>query len=492
MNHPLADDRVLLTPLEMQQADRASIAAGVSVAALMEAAGAAVAEALRQHWTMQPVLVLCGPGNNGGDGFVAARYLAQYGWPVRLALLGSQTALTGAAAHHAALWQGPMEPFSLTLLEGAEVVIDALFGAGLSRPLDGVARAMIEAMAARKTRICAVDVPSGLDGATGLAGAAIAAAEITVTFFRKKPGHVLFPGRQLCGRITVADIGMPAGVLQGIGAQTWENGPQLWQQAYPWPRHDSHKYQRGHALILGGAAITGASRLTARGAQRVGAGLVTLAAPAAAWMIYASALPGALVQVIDDRSDFSALLQDPRRNAIAIGPGAGLCDDTRKAVLAALATRRAVVLDADALTVFADDPETLFRAIVGPCVLTPHEGEFARLFGLTGDKLDRARRAAALSGAVVLLKGGDTVIAEPGGRAIVNTNAPPTLATGGSGDVLTGFIVGLLAQGMPAFDAAAAAAWLHGAAATDFGPGLIAEDLPEALPALLRRLKNQP
>jgi hydroxyethylthiazole kinase-like uncharacterized protein yjeF len=428
---------------------------------------------------------------------VAARLLHVLGWPVRLALLGSRAALVGDAAHHAALWTGETMPFSPGLLNDADVVIDAIFGAGLSRPVEGAAREMIEAMVVRRSAICAVDVPSGLDGATGAVRGAAAPAALTVTFFRKKPGHLLFPGRFLCGELVVANIGTPETVLDGIYATTWENDPSLWHAAYPWPRAGGHKYLRGHALVLGGEAVTGASRLTARGAMRIGAGLVTLAAPESAWAVYATALTGVIVRPLragQGADDFAALLADPRRNAIAIGPGAGAGEGTRQAVLAALAstaTPRAVVLDADALTSFADEPARLFEAIQGPCVLTPHEGEFARLFDAAGDKLTRARRAAAASGAVVLLKGGDTVIAEPGGRAVINSNAPAGLATGGAGDVLTGFIAGLLAQGLDPFRAACAAAWLHGEVATAFGPGLVAEDLPEGLPAVLRQLKKQ-
>ena len=516
-------DTALLTPAEMARVDRSSVAAGVPGSDLMEAAGNAVADAVQRHWPKatfgldKTVVVLCGPGNNGGDGFVAARHLQAAGWPVRLALLGPRSALSGDAAHHASLWTGKVEPFSVTLLDHASVVLDAIFGAGLARPVDGIALEMIQAMTTRKTPVCAVDVPSGLDGETGdvLGGAVLggsvsggaASAVVTVTFHRKKPGHVLLPGRTLCGELVLADIGIPESVQDSMATRTWENTPALWLSAYPWPRPNNHKYQRGHALVLGGADMTGASRLTARGAMRVGAGLVTLAVPQSVWAVYASALTGVMVRAMAQERDFSALLADTRHNAIAIGPGAGTGEATRHAVLAALAapaaasrladreraSARAVVLDADALTAFADEPDQLFKAIHdsgSPCVLTPHEGEFARLFAIGGDKLARARGAAALSGAVVLLKGSDTVIAEPGGRAVINTNAPADLATGGSGDVLTGFITGLLAQGMDPFHAACAATWLHGAVASAFGPGLIAEDLPEGLPAVLRQLKS--
>ena len=479
----------LLTPLQMGDADRAAKVQGVGGVGLMEAAGSAVAVAVGARWPMRPITVLCGPGNNGGDGFVAARHLAAAGWPVKLALLGSRDKLKGEAAQAASLWTGSLAPFSAQCLDGAGLVIDAIFGAGLSRPLDGEPLAMVQALKSRRIPVCAIDVPSGLDGGSGMSLGAAAPAELTVTFFRKKPGHLLYPGRGLCGDVLVADIGIPADVLDKIAPTSWENGPGLWQAGYPWPQPEGYKYKRGEVLILGGEAITGASRMTAEAASRAGAGMVTLAAPARVWSIYATSLVNAIVRSFDGLKDFEALLADKRRNVVAIGPGAGVGEATRQFVLAALATRRAVVLDADALTSFAEAPQDLFEAIVGPCVLTPHAGEFMRLFHFDGDKLQRTRSAARQSGAVVVLKGPDTVIAAPDGRAIINSNAPAQLATGGSGDVLTGFVAALLAQGMPPFEAAAAAVWLHGAAATEFGLGLVAEDLPDALPRVLQKLK---
>ena len=479
----------LLTPLQMGDADRVTKASGIDGFGLMEAAGSAVAVAVGARWPMRPVTVLCGPGNNGGDGFVAARHLEAAGWPVQLALLGSRDKLSGEAAHAASLWKGPLVPFSPESLEGAGIVIDAIFGAGLSRPLDGKALAMVESLKVRGIPVCAVDVPSGIDGASGIILGAAAPAALTVTFFRKKPGHLLYPGRGLCGDVEVADIGIPARVLDKIVPNTWENGPDLWQGDYPWPQPESYKYKRGEVLVLGGEAITGASRMTAKAASRAGAGIVTLAAPARVWSIYATSLIDEIVHSFDGLKEFEALLADRRRNVIAIGPGAGVGASTRQFVLAALATKRVVVLDADALTSFAEAPQDLFQAIVGPCVLTPHAGEFRRLFHFEGDKLQRTRSAAKQSNAVVVLKGPDTVIAAPDGRAIINSNAPAQLSTGGSGDVLTGFVAALLAQGMPPFEAAAAAVWLHGAVATEFGLGLVAEDLANALPAVLQQLK---
>ncbi len=485
----MANELALLTPLQMGDADRAAEANNIDGIALMEAAGGAVAVAVGARWPIQPVTVLCGPGNNGGDGFVAARHLAAAGWPVTLALLGSREKLTGDAARAASLWDGAVAPFLEHSLDGAGIVIDAIFGAGLSRPLEGKALALVSALKARRIPTCAIDIPSGLDGASGMVRGDAAPADLTVTFFRKKPGHLLFPGRGLCGDVVVADIGIPASVLDKISPNNWENGPALWLAAYPWPQAESHKYKRGEVLVLGGERITGASRMSAMAASRAGAGIVTLAAPSKVWSVYATSLINAIVLSFDGLSDFEALLADTRRNVIAIGPGAGVGESTRQFVLAALATKRATVLDADALTSFAEAPEMLFQAITGPCVLTPHTGEFMRLFHFDGDKVERTRNAAKQCNAIVLLKGSDTVIAAPDGRAIINSNAPAQLATGGSGDVLTGFVAALLAQGMEPFEAAAAAVWLHGAAATQFGLGLVADDLPNALPQVLQALK---
>lgn len=481
-------DHLLLTPDEMQAADAAAIAGGQRGFDLMQAAGAAVVNAIAARWTPRPVAVLCGPGNNGGDGFVVARLLAQAGWPVRLGLLGDTGRLPADAAAHAALWSGTVEPLTPALLEGAELVVDAVFGAGLSRPVDGVAREVLEAVGKAGIPVCAVDVPSGVNGANGEVLGFALAAELTVTFFRKKPGHLLLPGRGLCGELLVGDIGIAPSVLEGIATKTWENSPPLWLRSYPWPRVEGHKYARGHALVVGGERMTGAARLAAQAAQRMGAGLVTVAAPAAAWMVYATALTSIMVAPFADRNGFDALLDDTRKNVMLIGPGAGVAESTRMQTLAILATGRAAVLDADAITVFRDHPDALFSALNGACVLTPHEGEFGRLFSHGGGKLERVRAAARESGAVVLLKGSDTVIGAADGRAIINSNAPPTLATGGSGDVLAGMIAGLMAQGMEAFLAAAAATWLHGLAAHRFGPGLVADDLLGMLPRALGEL----
>ena len=432
-----------------------------------------------------PATILCGPGNNGGDGFVVARHLADAGWPVRLALLGAVAELKGDAAGVAAQWQGPVEPLCPDAVRDAELVVDALFGAGFSRTLEGV---VAETLAACQPRRCvAVDMPSGVSGDLASVDALSLKADLTVTFFRLKPGHLLLPNRRWCGDTVVADIGFPGAVLGDIAPAQWRNHPDLWRHLLAAPSLESHKYSRGQVLVRGGA-MAGAGRLAARGAARAGAGMVTLAGPTDQdhWRW---GLPDAVVARAIAPADFGDAVADRKVAAAVVGPGNGVDDACREAVLAALASAKPVVLDADALTVMAAQPTTLFSAIDGPCVLTPHAAEFGRLFGQAGrDKMAAVRAAAAQSGAVVMLKGGDTVIASPGGRVVLNANAPAWLATAGVGDVLAGIVGALLAQGMPAFEAACAGAWIHGAAAAEVGAYLIADDLPDAIPGVMANL----
>ena len=499
-----AGQSVLLSVEEMYRADALATEAGIAGLELMEAAGAAIAREIIQRWRKMPALILCGPGNNGGDGFVVARLLEAEGWPVRLVLLGNKENLKGDAATNARRWKGAVDGLGEGLFrhapQGGELVVDALFGAGLTRPLEGAAAWAVEELERRGLPVVAVDVPSGIDGDSGHilggeGGGVAVRAQLTVTFFRRKPGHLLLPGRSLCGEVVVADIGTPVPVLDDIAPQQYENGPALWHEMYLVPGVEDHKYSRGHAVVMGGAQMTGAARLAARACLRAGAGLVSIACDSEVWPVYAATTPGVLAVPLAGLDSLSGLLADERKNLYLLGPGNGISGETRARVLAVLGAGRACVLDADALGVFTDSPEVLFDSIRSPCVLTPHEGEFRRLFG-DGDgtregeegKLARARSAARRSGAVVLLKGADTVIADPQGNAVINGNAPPTLATAGSGDVLAGFIAGLMAQGMPPFAAACAGAWIHGAAGASFGPGLIAEDLPDLLPTVLRDL----
>jgi hydroxyethylthiazole kinase-like uncharacterized protein yjeF len=451
----------LLTPAEMAAADAGS---GVPGPILMERAGWAVARTAQRLGPCR-TLVLCGPGGNGGDGYIAARLLAGWGWPVRLAALAPPRAGSDAAGA-AAGWRGPAAPFTPAEAARADLVIDAVFGAGLSRPLD----AAVAATLAASRCILAVDVPSGIDGASGAALGPVAQAALTVTFFRRKPGHLLLPGRDLCGELVVADIGIPPALA---ASSTWANAPGLWR--LPAPGALAHKYTRGVVTVLGGAEMTGAAQLAAAAARHGGAGIVTIAAAGRA-DVYRTGAPGLIVS----EAPLATLLEDARRTTWVCGPGLGH-GAARAALPVLLAAGRQVVADADALAAHSPD------ALRGAAVLTPHEGEFSKLFGPVGpDRLAAARAAARRVGAVVLLKGSDTVIAAPDGRAAINTTGSPALATAGSGDVLSGLIAALLSAGLPAWDAACAGAWLHGRAGQLLGPGLVAEDLPPAIARVMR------
>lgn len=478
----------ILSPEQMYRADGLSIAAGIKSLNLMERAGAAVAEEVAQRWKTGIVVILCGPGNNGGDGFVAARLLKRRRRQVRVFLLGEQKSLKGDAAANAKRWDGAIESIDalakcLSARQKPAVIVDALFGAGLSRNFP---QALAEQINRAGVPILSVDVPSGLDGLTGFARGASVKADVTVTFFRKKPAHVLLPGKELCGEVLLADIGIPASVLNEIAPVLVENSVPTW----PALTGTIHKYQRGHALIVSGPRfLTGASRLAAMAAQRAGAGLVTIAGEAPALLVHAAHVSSIMLREAGNAAEIEHVLADRRINAVCVGPALGLGVGTQAKVNSILGGAASVVLDADALTSFAQDPQQLFDRIrqrSAATVLTPHEGEFRRLFKSLSvkseSKIELVQRAAEATGAIVLLKGGDTVIAAPDGRAKVNTNAPPSLAMAGSGDVLAGLITGLLAQGMDTFDAACAGAWLHGNSAAHLpARGLIAEDLIQNL-----------
>ena len=494
--------RMELLPVgAMARADALAMAGGMPGFTLMRAAGLGCAALLHQRWPEGRVVVLSGPGNNGGDGFVIAERLKTLGRQVRLGLLGPVDRLRGDAATAHGLWRGETEPAAAGLLEGADIIVDALFGAGLDRPLAGQAAMLADAVQAarrRGARVLAVDVPSGVSGDTGMPLGPAVEADLTVTFFRRKPGHLLLPGRAMAGEVALIDIGIPESVLEEVACGWFENGPGLWLDTFPRPVLTGHKYDRGHAVaVSGGPFATGAARLAAMAALRIGAGLVTVASPEAAAAANAAHLTAIMLQPFADRAGFTEIIADRRRNAVLLGPGNGVGEETAARVLAALSLGKAVVLDADALTSFAQARDRLFEAIAAnaaPSVLTPHMGEFGRLFGeadLSRGKVDLALGAARRSSAIVLLKGADTVVAAPDGRVSINANAPPTLATAGAGDVLAGFITGLLAQGMPAFEAASAATWIHGEAAAAFGPGLIAEDLSGMVPGVLGALLDE-
>ena len=484
----MTDRLEILTVAEMTAADRAAIAAGAPGRQLMRRAGEGVADAVSGRWTARPVVVLCGPGNNGGDGYVAARRLAEIGWEVRTESM-ARAALKGDAAEAAAAWTGPDAPLSPDSCAGAGLVIDALFGAGLSKPLTAEVQEPLRAAETAGLPIVAVDLPSGLPGdAPGPLDYAPACA-MTVTFHRKKPAHVLEPARSLCGDVAVVDIGLG----EPSGVKLFENGPGLWLGRFPWPEVEAHKHARGALVVVsGGMTHTGAARLAARGGLRIGAGLVTVLSPPDAVLVNATHLEAVMLAAFSSPGELAEAAAKAR--AAVIGPAAGVGDATRANVLALAGTEAALVVDADGLTAFREDPETLFRALDAGDVITPHPGEFDRVFpGFlkhSHDRIAAARRAADLGGCVVLLKGPDTVIAAPDGRTAVNTSGAPWLATAGSGDVLAGFVGGLLAQGMGAFEAACAGAWIHGSAGAAFGPGLTAEDLPDLAPGLLAALRS--
>lgn len=492
----------ILTPEEMANADRATIHAGPPDGyGLMRNAGAAVfREALGRFPDATGYDVLCGPGNNGGDGYVVARLLRESGLDVRLFCEGTPRAGSDAAraAGDVPIETSPLADFDP---DSRRLAIDALFGAGLARGLDGAAARAAAGCAVAGVPVLAVDLPSGVSGLTGQVATVAFRAAVTVTFARRKPGHLLLPGRSYCGETIVADIGIPDAAIAGTGALCHENVPSAWLASLPLPGEATHKYERGHAAVLsGGASSSGAARLAALAAARAGAGAVTLLSPGEALLANAAHLTAIMLARVDDAGAVETFLAARRVRAVVAGPGFGVGDGLRRMVGVLLRARSlregGVVLDADALTTFREAPADLFAATgaegAPPVVMTPHEGEFARLFpdlaAAGGSKLDRAREAAARSAAVMVLKGPDTVIAAPDGRAAINANGSPWLATAGSGDVLAGLIAGLLAQRMRAFEAARAAVWIHAEAASRFGPGLIADDLPGLVPGVLRGL----
>jgi ADP-dependent NAD(P)H-hydrate dehydratase / NAD(P)H-hydrate epimerase len=488
---------LILTPHEMKQADRETIESGIPGIELMRRAGHAVADAAEKLASPgSRIVVAAGPGQNGGDGFIAAAILAERGYPVGLGLLGAPDRLTGDAANAAEGWTGEIGRAEDLSFQDADVIVDALFGTGLARDLEGAARLTVEHMNASGRPVLAVDLPSGIDGDTGEVRGVAVKATRTVTFAARKPCHLLMPGRAYCGPVEVADIGIGRTTLEAKGGKLFANNPALWNHALPRPGPSSHKYERGHTLVAsGGATRTGAARLAARAALRIGSGLVTVASPPEALGVNAAHLTAVMLRGCDGPEGLNTILQDPRFNALVLGPALGIHAGTRAMVAVAVHARRSLVLDADALTSFEGLASELHGAFRNaPTVLTPHDGEFSRLFKGHPDlidaasKIERARRAAAYTGAVMLLKGPDTVIAAPDGRAGINENGTPYLATAGSGDTLCGLIAGLMAQGVPAFEAACAGVWIHAEAGARFGPGLIAEDLAELVPGVLRDL----
>jgi NAD(P)H-hydrate epimerase len=485
MLHPVA----LLTAEESRNADQAAIGGNTSGESLMENAGKAIVDLIAQEFSPCNVLVVCGTGNNGGDGFVTARLLKEKGWQVSLASVGNIDDIVGDAKITKDKWNmagGATRTFNKDLLKDCALVVDAIFGTGLARDVEGSAKEAITVINEAKLPVVAIDVPSGINTDSGaIMGAAIRATH-TVTFVRPKPGHVLLPGKAHTGQLHVYDIGITG---EKVKPKLFLNAPALWQHLLPLPNPDSNKYSRGHTVVVGGGmSSTGAARLSAMAALRVGSGLVSVASSQDALPIYAMTLTAVMTKLADTTEQLKTLLEDKRISALLIGPGSGVTDKTRENTLEILKTKKPCVIDADALSIFQFNTKPLFDAIGGPTVLTPHEGEFERLFPTKGVKTERAKDAAKQSGAVIVLKGNDTVIASPDGRVSINANAPVWLATAGSGDVLAGIIAGLMGQGMPAYEAACAGAWIQGEVANRFGPGLIAEDLHTTMPGVLKSL----
>jgi hydroxyethylthiazole kinase-like uncharacterized protein yjeF len=453
----------LLSPDAMRAAEAAAIAGGAPARLLMERAAAAAAAAIRAFCPTGEAMVLCGPGNNGGDGYGVALALAGSG--VRVSVAADSPPSGDPAAALAALWRGPVIP--LTQARGAPLVIDALFGTGLSRPLPAAAQAALEACRGTGS-VVALDIASGIDAATGAALGTPLPADLTVAFGAQKPGHVLGQGRRVSGRVVTADIGVSAASNLHLVAP-----PRLTGLAA-----DVHKYRRGAVLVVEGEPRHGgAARLTALAALRTGAGVVTLAG-------HGHDVPADAIMQRSD-AEARAMLADPRLTAIAIGPGLADAPRGQDWLMTLLAGTTPLVVDAGALGINlgGQGVAARFAAASAPLVLTPHEGEFTRIFGAPGaDRIAAVRAAAVAARAVVLLKGAETIIAAPDGRAAINTHAALWLATAGSGDVLTGIVAGLLAQGHAPFEAACMAAWLHGDAGHRGGPGLIADDIPALLP----------
>lgn len=490
--------------------DQLAVHSGISIESLMENAGRQVANEIAMRWPVQKTFVLCGPGNNGGDGYVVASHLQARGYRVKVLTVGDHARLDGAAKAMRDAWTGPTEVWRESGSFPPGLYIDAVYGAGLNRAIAPEIAFYFAQARSNGYPVIAIDVPSGLHGdkAAFLSEAAWS-ADLTVTFFRRKPAHVMLPGRTHCAETLVVDIGIPQGLLAGLAEAHAEGAlpHTLFSEVNPPPQSrcaldlDTHKYKRGHAVVVCGPALaTGAARLAARAALRSGTGLVTIAGDPDAARVCAHHVTSEMVAAFSGAAGLRALLADPRKTAIVVGPGLGLTPMAAEIVCECLAGPAGVVLDADALTAFQTEPGKLFARIRSKpgagAVMTPHDGEFERLFPdlrrRAVNKIEAARMAAELSGAILVMKGADTVIAAPDGRSRVNMNAPPWLATAGSGDVLAGVIGGLLAQGRPAYEAASAAVWLHGAAGAALGPGLIASDLPDILPTVLKNIAADP
>lgn len=486
----------ILSTKQMYKADQLAIKTGVSSEELMENAGAGVTAHITANWNPRRTMVFCGPGNNGGDGYVIARHLIDAGWDVTVVSSHDPAVLQGDAAQMYARCPVKVKNVRdlLNIAWNYQLVIDAVFGAGFHGELPKDVQSTFDQAKEKGAAIIAVDVPSGVDGDKGIVCSSTPMAAMTVTFFKPKFGHLLHPARAHCGKLYVVDIGIPATVLSGMDIKAFQNDPSLWGRQFPKLSVTGHKYDRGHAAIVGGGiANTGAARIAARNCLRIGAGAVTLLSSPSALLVYAQALEAIMVSPIADIEMFKEFLTSKRIRSVLIGPANGVNERTKVFTLAALGSASDVVIDADAITVFKDDPAQLFEAIKskkhGHVVLTPHEAEFDRLFNLTGSALEKCKSATRESGAIVLLKGATTVAAAPDGRVTLNVNAPPWLATAGSGDALAGLITGLMLGFEDPLMAVSAGIWIHSEAAQQFGVGLIAEDIEKCIPRILQEFR---
>lgn len=481
----------ILTAAEMKQADLAAIEDGTTALSLIRSAGIGLASIIEQNAPPGRILFLCGTGNNGADGFIAAERLRhKEGWQVRVACTDKIKNLKNDVALAAKDWQGETEALNSNLpVHQTDIIVDAIFGTGFSGELPAEMVTLFDKIRTRKIPVIAADVPSGMNATSGAIAAGTLKPALTVAFCRKKIAHVLQPSRNFCGKLHIAMVPIADETIAAQNTNTFENHPALWLKSFPFPSPEMHKYDRGHVMVYGGAQRTGAACLAAYAAQRAGAGVVSITCTQEAQAVYQSYRASIMVDTWDSGDDFKALLRSERQNTCVFGPGAGANDQLKEAVIAALGFNKTLVLDADVFTAFKDDSAALFEKLGPQHVLTPHEGEFSRIFGhIEGNKLDRARAAARRSNAIIILKGSDTVIAAPDGTAAINTNAPPILAIAGAGDVLSGLISGFAAQGMPTFMASLAAVWMQADAARSHGPGLTAEDIIHQIPQTLSRL----
>ncbi|MGN0904063.1 MAG: NAD(P)H-hydrate dehydratase [Alphaproteobacteria bacterium] len=468
----------ILTAAQMYGADKETCAKIMPEIQLMENAGFAAACALSRHFGKQPVTVLCGSGNNGGDGFVMARVLHGWGWPVEVVFAGDMRSMTESTRFNARRWEGETFPLSGSTIDRIRkrkaIVVDALFGIGLSRPLEAPVARQINALNEAGIPCVALDIPSGIQADTGKIMGTALRCVLTLTFARPKIGHFLYPGREYAATTEVLPIGIPDEIVIHQDPCLFVNGPDLFH--IPAPSPYDHKYTRGAVLIAGGR-MTGAARLAAAGARRAGAGWVKIVCPPETSALYAAGAPGIIVEAAETSEAFAAAANDPKIRAAVIGMGSGVTPETEKRLEAVVRSEKPFVADADALAFITGRDMT-------HGVLTPHEGEFARFFpGIEGrDKLSRALAAARETGGVIVLKGADTVIAAPDGRAAIDAETSFGLATAGSGDVLSGIIGAGLARGLPLFEAACAGVWMHSQAGILAGKNLIAEDIAEALP----------